>query len=1608
MLSFCDIENHLNSYDDQQNDNKLIFSEILSCLNENKQLLLNPSIFNDYNHSKSTTTNPKTLNLRGSTYTIAEDDFQTALMLNKYSNLSLNESLRVLSLRSVKIRDTKILSLASYIYNERNSVWNSILLLLTETSYPLIEKQYVEYFDSVNLEFTKNIVKYLQELMNNYLGVEYTTSERVTRKDFEKLKALRKSNDLITITLLLKLLTILYLRSNLPIEQTLDWVTFLESLKLFYNTLYMENNKFDAKVISTIKSLVSINGLIVLGLDTTTFSIKPDIPYFTDSSSFKQLQMLLVNSDDPLLLYMWSFILFTKSCLLEETPETEFQFIKDVFDDIPISNLTTQFATKAESLNIFQTLRNVTKAITSNSVYSTILCSYLSLALNFIPINIEMSEIIRDVLLRTPIEFVEKFLISPSFDKKVKILTGKLPLVTEALIPLINISSVHPEFADFQWNSINTYMVELKLGELNYDLVDDDNTSMSSDYIVLKTELLVTPPFETDENCKLPLPAGTKGKIIPIVNSTEDDVIIFSFQYNGWSMIGRILQNICVSYVEKNTDLSELEEKILCSIVQLISTIGSSYISKEKYEDIVEQLSSFVSQNDIFTIFFRIFEHSLQKRKYSLLTIFMHSLPILFTHSPSIIWSYLTSSELLDRHGKNGMVTSILGSLEIPTGDYEFTIVLSKLADKLVQNSLMLNSDYSVRAKQDVIYKLTLHLLHVYESYQFWIYSDRQQRYDLGYYLTSFFSQMVHHVYGIDSESKLKDKFTSVISEASERIVETFLNAQSPDVQAARTLSTVILSSNSDLNSAANYQSLSQTFKKVIYLSYKFSNLLIAVRGSLHYPPSTFEKILFIKSPELVELYNKNSALKANVIQLFDSLVGIPWTDNYPFLLSYLGKDHSKLFLNAISLDLKSKITSHRLLKNIYSFFSTLMGSKQDGLAILFLTGSIAEEKEKKEKIGDSILDILKQNALKLDVLPDSLGCALLDAIAYSLNTWTKTKNSNIDSQFIDVLLKKLKKFQSDTDKRYESIEDTLVLSKKYELTSKIVEIFALYLFSSHDNIPNLLQFFEQPALVSYIKHAFTINDYDNKLQENISSEFQGIWPHLRLSMFSVAPLLRKIIDNEHTTFDLEFMDRLLANDPRWKGTNTVGFREKVLKATSNFQCTLHQISTAKAWGALLTSYIKKSPKKLNISFLTIASCLLQCNIDMLDRSAIMTQVYCERLELCFFILYVIHNDGTMIPEGELIAIFSQLIIILKSNSSLYLSNIADSNNNNSYRPIFRSMLIILKMANASKTFLENASDDLLEFFELSFCKGTHLIFSAILSDINVLNSDGESGTIFNMAERFQDLFTLLSIFTHINKFKPTNDFSIVLASSLNEVGTLKVILNMYSSAHLFKLNNDIILGPLILSFITELCTMKPIAEKFITNGLFAVLLESPLSIMIQQGNIKPELYPSLHNIWRNGLLPICLILLSEFGSQMLSDCCLFVSYFSKQIKSTISIWSDSNLRISNPLIVETSQLILLQKIFESLDYKNFLSKASAGHSSKETNIELITGLDSSFDRKLLNSELNRLLIHPKYLNSRIIASNLEEQYSLDDESLRVGFVKDVIQKIKALQESLN
>lgn len=428
-----------------------------------------------------------------------------------------------------------------------------------------------------------------------------------------------------------------------------------------------------------------------------------------------------------------------------------------------------------------------------------------------------------------------------------------------------------------------------------------------------------------------------------------------------------------------------------------------------------------------------------------------------------------------------------------------------------------------------------------------------------------------------------------------------------------------------------------------------------------------------------------------------------------------------------------------------------------------------------------------------------------------------------------------------------------------------------------------------------------------------------------------------------------------------------------------------------RAMGALITSCLKKSPSRAQ-SLLTIVPVLL----DGKEPSH-------TRVELAFFIAFTVFSHAKTAKDAELLPILTALLRIFPTLDR----------NSNCYIAVLRILLVSLEMLERDSKLTIDCSALMLDLFHTvvakGSCSGMDHIQSEVLNDV--------TPTLMNHMGVF---LSLLKKFLSLN-FSPSVENA--LANSLEESGTIKYALSLYASSHRLIVAGDPVLAGIALRFIFEMVSLKVVAEKVVSHGLFSVFLESPISSPIEKGHIMPfGPNASLHRVWSQGILSIVLTLVGQFGERILSQVCVFVTHFSKQISSSLFGWYQKDFTVTTAGIQETGQLVMLRQLLSAMKVDEFLvnsglrSSAQVPETLKSSkrflreyeegeSVQFMLGVDTREQRISLANVLSYLVSHPKYLSLRVGASNAEEQRNMDTEKAK--FVDRIVDEIRDLKDSL-
>lgn len=1280
--------------------------------------------------------------------------------------------------------------------------------------------------------------------------------------------------------------------------------------------------------------------------------------------------------------------------------------------------------------------------------------------------------------------------------------------------------------------------------------VETDNTSDSAgspaipmDTVTLKHSINIKPPFEDIfSNNYFQIPQGTQGKLIlhnknhirnnneesnkneQMMNENHDangiktrssksaldtpmNAIIFDFKYNGWSMLGKIFENLIHSLAmmtdsnENALDMNETGEfnsildntdnqvsELLLSILRILISVFST-VSNSQCLEIIKQIEQpIVQSSDFFDLIFKLLTFCLKFKAIGHLTLINKLFIVMMKRDTELemdnsktdnsscfsfvnmVWTIIIKANYFnngiikyDNFGSNLLLDLILVK-EKSQGKFQFTSSLIELSNYLIDDTLAVklkntsgslykdngnelvtnygNFDYntiSLKVKQDTVIRVVSICINFFENFVNWNFENQEERFHLGNQVLLVFSKIISVTYSVQQKSSGDEKKNPLKSSADE-ILNSFLHNNELGTLTTKPIIFIIenLTNITDSHICTSLSDIvSINYSIFVRTLFDFTKLLISLKPCFisinnNGNSDTFlEVALASKLKQILQIYMKFPDLKINVISLITALIRNNFCHTQKeegkrasSLLSQLGNNYSMILLNCLVIDLEGSLIPFSLKTALYNFFSNIMQTNQEGLSILLLAGNNSLDKksftaiqQKKSQAANSenksILKILKENVKNLKNYPDSVAIYLLDAISYTLNSWSiAQRSSDNDEEFINSLtnyfIENFKYLGSESvkDKRDVEIKDaefddlSAIVNKsvtkcyKVELLASIERILALYLYNNPSEktiqpILNLMQ--DERFLKEYASRLFKVKDYKYELHLKTYKNFEKQLSGYKLSQYIMNS--NSFNGNQYGVgciYNLALIDRQFRDNLGWKDYS----RRDVILSDLNIQYAAAQTNLIKSSGALVTSYIKYKSYDSKFDFFELATILLNLNnndclagVASVSANSIslfsFRQIYLERIELTFFLVYTFfqHIDSTSsklnvnnsINDERIFKLFEAISNSLLSEEVNFLVSLTNQDFH-IYRSLLRILVITLRLCSTKAHLLEKLPSLLIDLFAKVVANGSTVVISCIQgrnSNNGKRNnhSDGDGVSVLNSIE---DLLLLISIFKAFASINFSTDITATFASLLDINGTIKYIMELYTYANSMLIEGQPVFADLSLIYISEMIAVNIVAEKFLSYGLFSILNNSAVSIVIQKGNIRVDTKPRYHYIWANGLLNIVLTLLSKFGPRVIPETCTFLKNFEKQIASTLQNWTTKSMVINQAVIDETNKLILLHKALSLLSYKEYIGVSNYGSDNEE--IEFFPGLETMKQRKTFTRSLNYLLTHPKYFQSRITA----------------------------------
>lgn len=1411
-------------------------------------------------------------------------------------------------------------------------------------------------------------------------------------KEISKLDLLVDTESILIITELLKVLIELISASS-DYKPTLvsQWFEFMAETNFM---LTVGPAVVHTEPFNLIQGLATIASVLLLDVSRNFGSHE----FMKDSSTFSTVNSCIEDESNinSIIMYVWSIILYRQHISEENTTHL-----------VTINNLNQ----RAASLDVFQDVANLNELLKFDNLYAAILSQVIILAIPLVSIDSKIATTIHSVIKSAPALVIESFFNDESIVELIILTRAKFPI---QILPYLKLSSINGQFAIHEFNNLKSFMSSFKKDQFEMiSEIDDQNTEL----VKLTKDIDLYPPYESNKKLSLFLDSNTKAKVLP--SGLQDEVLVtFLYKYNGWAFLGRILQNIVRSSL--NNDDNEKTELVV-DLIELLTQVVQDNKGSDAVAvlDVLDSLSAYTDDSDVIEILFRLFEQNLHSRNVTILV----SLTNLFTSLVPLIdvkiWSYLSKSALLSSNGsKEGFASIIFGAIEMINGDYQLTIALIKLANALVQDCLGLEEKVN-KNKSTLLSRFIEYLIQIFESFSHCRFNKAYQKMEIGYLIVEIFSNVLENVYSVDETNSPTDKVTKIFAEPSIKILKSF-SIDSVTISTSRTCYPLLSVIDSILHFDL-YESRDLSgywFKKWVKSSLRYSLLILTIcssssfASSFSFGSSTFVKSLFIKLPQLVDIYASHQNLRKEVLDLITNLTnGAATMKNSPppSLLSHMGRDHSQVLLNSLISDLENSFDDYDMKISLYDFICAVLNGQQEGLSMLFISGrdvygEITNNSENSTQ-SKSILSILKKSLRNIKYYPEYVSLHLVDAISLAFNSWTTIRGNDDDLEFVNLLLTK---FNQKQDIKARTTDEYITKCYELKVLSKVTEILSVVAYSTRSEpIKNkLVDIFakDEEFKFEFLKRFDTIG-YNQRLHDELEHLFKENF-NLDVSKFN-SSLVKRNRFGQSIVYNLDLMDKIFGKSDYaeiWPS-----LREHVKACNANIQYLSAQIAVVKSHGALLTSFCKRFGSKLSSDWVFLASQLLFFNVVIDSPSEIFIQVYRERIELSFYILYTMTiNPDVKPPLPE------NVLDIIKFSCDL-LKNITGTgpSRTGNYKSLLRILNLSLALTkNDSNTIASNANL-FIKLFELIITRGMKNLLIELQNDAYLIRTD-KKFVPQHLDEKFENLSLILSILKEFVSLRHSASTELEMSKIVSTNDIVKGLMNLYSTLNLIK-EGQLIFSQLTLMTIQELMTIDPIAQEFIEAGLFLILTSSSTSAHIQKGalsSLSPDEDSNYYYIWCNGLLPLVSLTFKNLGPQILPEVCMFMKSFQKQIATCIDRWSKSlsSIEITTVSISETRQILFFFQMLKLANVEEFLkSMGSPTQYTSEGEIidmVLFPGLECNSSREEFANNLANLLKHPKFLSSRIFGSSPEEKQILEGKGSE-AFMKEVMNEIRGLKDFL-
>jgi nuclear pore complex protein Nup188 len=719
------------------------------------------------------------------------------------------------------------------------------------------------------------------------------------------------------------------------------------------------------------------------------------------------------------------------------------------------------------------------------------------------------------------------------------------------------------------------------------------------------------------------IPTGAHGRII---SESGPKVAFWYHNYHGLKYFGKLLETFLAASDEVDAtthqpvDRDSVSEIIGIVATLLLSIAKSAHDNPNSTEDarrILEIASAGLNRNrDVISVIFDIFEEELQNQSacsgadvpLGILVSCIHFIHAIIPISPGRVWPLMSRTALLGVSRGNGKLPSIVESVELLSGRYEFLISCCRLYESLVEDfasnavrrrgrvksAARLNDgdeDIGTAIPDPVLAKILLtftrFLVDVLESSPGWKFTEQGDRRCICEIIGRTYNKVLEYAYGIETSIDTKEeqpvKINRLLKSAEPsakkenvtKIMEPLMPSAMFLVDSFLSISSGTLRFQSLLRSyydgletpeMAILPNLLNLWTAQVNAILSFSKTLLRVSAMLRRPPSQLETQLFKVSSLIARLYVVSDTYQASVVALFESLIVTASnnTSEPPSLLGHLGPQTAKNFLHVMS-DLDKPLSRDENVRNIWNFLSKVVSSRQQWFANYLLTGKTPREAltakttcKELASLDKPLLTTALEALTGINELAKTEALPMLRFVTLAQNFWPWTVcNSPKYGDFIKAISNFVGHFKP--IQQSIKLEGAIDACHQTRIGAYVAEILAMHLFharqtglpsSVHDLLPNLSYF---------TRFAVGVPSYNNSLHALLKQNFEARYPGCTLRDLKRTTLEEHLYGKNYF-YDLQLADKMLSMTEAWTGRSDNGLRVELANANVNLSLVDAQI----------------------------------------------------------------------------------------------------------------------------------------------------------------------------------------------------------------------------------------------------------------------------------------------------------------------------------------------------------------------------------------------------------------------------------------------------------------